>query len=308
MGDMIAHMTAGKMLRCRLAEQEPGLSLYMPAFFLGNMGPDIFYYSLLPGKKSLMGYGDRFQVDVDIASMFRIVEAEEATAGRHKQLLFSWYAGLISHYCADKYLHPYVESSVYERQKAGMGSNASLHGLCETEIDIALYHKQTGRPISTFTTDFLRLEAGEAQVIAEVWHKLIAALFHETVKLSQITNAIHTIPVLTFLQLHGTSLTKPIAKAASRFSSDGYDLSNKLKCDHPCAEILNEERKVWRDPRHPEGVYCHSVEDILVHAAEEAQGLISTVFHRGSAADSPLITRNFDFGYYGRLEEVLRIG
>lgn len=51
MGDMIAHMTAGKMLRCRLAEQEPGLSLYMPAFFLGNMGPDIFITACCLVKK-----------------------------------------------------------------------------------------------------------------------------------------------------------------------------------------------------------------------------------------------------------------
>lgn len=43
MGDMITHMAAGKVLRCRLAEREPELGLHMPAFFLGNMGPDIFY-------------------------------------------------------------------------------------------------------------------------------------------------------------------------------------------------------------------------------------------------------------------------
>lgn len=306
MGDMIAHMTAGKMLRHRLAGREPGLDLYMPAFFLGNMGPDIFYYSLLPGLKSLMSYGDRLQMDVDVASMFRIAQAEIDTAGKQKKLLFSWYAGLISHYCADKYLHPYVESFVGAH--AGVGSNASLHGQCETEIDIALYHQQTGRPISTFRTDFLRLEAGETRAIAEVWRKIIASLFHETVSLSQITNAVATIPVLTFLQLHGTGITKPVAKAVSGLIPGGYDLSTKLKRDHPCAGILNEERRAWRDPRHPKGIYRHSVEDLLLHAAGEAQELISAACHGGSTADSPLITRDFDFGYYGGEEGVLRIG
>ena len=306
MGDMITHMAAGKVLRCRLAEREPELGLHMPAFFLGNMEPDIFYYSLLPGSKSLTGYGDRLQVDVDVAAMFRVAQAEINTAGKHRKLLFSWYAGLISHYCADKYLHPYVESFVGAH--AGSGSNASLHGQCETEIDIALYHKQIGKPISAFRTGFLRLNAEETQAIAEVWRKIIASLFHETVSLSQITSAVAAIPVLTFLQLHGTSFTKPIAKAVSGLIPGGYDLSTKLKRDHPCAGILNEERRAWRDPRHPEGLYRHSVEDILLHAAGEAHALISMAYHGESAADSLLITRDFDFGYYAGEEEVLHVG
>lgn len=308
MGDMIAHMTAGKMLRRGLAGREPQLSLHLPAFFLGNMGPDIFYYSLLPGKKSLMGYGDCLQVNVDVSAMLRIAEEEVRTAGSKRALLFSWYAGLLSHYCADKYLHPYVESFVFERQKAGEGSNASLHGLCETEIDIALNRKRTGKPISAFSTGFLRLNVENTQVIAEVWRKIIAALFHETVSVSQITNAIHTIPVLTFLQLHGTSLTKPAAKLIGRLLPGDNDISNKLKREHPCAEILNEGRRAWRDPRHPEGVYRHSVEELLLHASEEARSLISVFCHGGSAAASPLMTRDFDFGYFGGEEEVLRLG
>ncbi len=294
MGDMIAHMTAAQMLRRGLAESEPLLDLYLPAFFLGNIGPDIFFYS-----PSLLPYGDMLQVDVDAAAMFRIAQAEARMPGCHQPLLFSWYAGLLSHYCMDKYLHPYVESCISERQKAGVrGSNMSLHGMCETEIDIALYRRQTGRPISNLRTDFFRLSAEQTRVVAEVWRKIIASLFHETVQLRQVTGAIHTIPVLNYLQLHGTAVTKPVAKLVGRLLPGDVDPSTKIKRDHPCEAILNDAHREWRDPRHPEHSYRHSVEELLAHAAQEAQGLISLAFHGGSVADSPLITREFDFGYF----------
>lgn len=308
MGDMIAHMTAAKLLRHRLAGREPGLTLHMPAFYLGNLGPDIFYYSLLPGKKSLMCYGDRLQMDVDVAAMLRVAQAEAAAAGGNRTLLFSWFAGLISHYCADRYLHPYVESFVFAHQEQAEGSITGLHGLCESEIDIALHHRQTGRPISTFKLGFLRLSAEDKRSIAEVWRKIIASLFHETVSPAQIINAINTIPLLTFLQLHGTGVTKPAAKWIGHLLPVDYDISTKLKRDHPCDEILNDARRAWRDPRHPQGVYCHSVKDLLRHAVGEAEELISAVCHGGSAADSPLITRDFDFGYFNAEEEVLCLG
>lgn len=40
----------------------------------------------------------------------------------------------------------------------------------------------------------------------------------------------------------------------------------------------------------------------------EAHALISMAYHGESAADSLLITRDFDFGYYAGEEEVLHVG
>lgn len=108
-------------------------------FFLGAMGPDSLFF-LKPLSKKEMNLG-RFLHRNDVYAVFLFFQRYlERLEGEARERMTAYFAGFVTHYCADTVFHPFVYAYLEKYKPRGM-----VHLLIETDWDVyfAHTHKQS---------------------------------------------------------------------------------------------------------------------------------------------------------------------
>ncbi|MGC8490444.1 MAG: zinc dependent phospholipase C family protein [Syntrophobacteraceae bacterium] len=127
----------------RLCETRPPVLADLPAFFIGAVSPDIFYYDL--PHFSLSPVGDWIH-GLEISAICDWISDEFEKGNLEAGC---WGLGFACHFLADAVWHPLIE----QLSEAGLGLAQNLsvldsHRLLESEIEAFWFAKSSGTPIS----------------------------------------------------------------------------------------------------------------------------------------------------------------
>ncbi len=135
----------------RLCETRPPVLADLPAFYVGSVSPDIFYYDL--PHFSLSPVGDWIH-GIEISTICDWISKEFEKGNLEAGC---WGLGFAGHFLADAAWHPLIE----QLSEAGLGlaqklSTLESHRLLESEIEAFWFAKYSGTPRNNpVRTDFL---------------------------------------------------------------------------------------------------------------------------------------------------------
>ncbi len=228
------------------------------AFAWGAQGPDVLFFQTDLSSLALLGRQmHREQIDTVLTAWrnYALVQDDE-------DITF-YFCGLLSHYCLDCTLHPYVYA--LQRKLVQKGYSGGVHNRIESDIDTALYTHFTGKSLQSFSLCHLRGERALYKKLSRGWQRVILQVFGKKYSLARIEEVYYGS--LFFFACFGKSaLLRKGAKIAEGKMGAPHSLSGNFHYDKTSGSVLNLSRKSWACPA--EGLCCESVPDLLEKAAK----------------------------------------
>jgi hypothetical protein len=105
-------------------------------YSLGSLGPDILMGLMLDVDPLFSGAGESLHTEYVFAGICNI--ANYLVSNKDDKCMFSYLAGVITHYVADSTIHPYVYYYIENRLKRKYTPSlaSTLHCIVETEMDV----------------------------------------------------------------------------------------------------------------------------------------------------------------------------
>ncbi len=274
MADFLTHDLFGDMVRKEApVEVRELVGQYPEAYRWGLQGPDIlFFRSLWKEGGPFHHAAGRMHGENTDGLFFAMTEHIRRQEGEKQKVLLSYFYGFLCHYALDSAIHPYV----YALQKKGVEKNPGvmsgvIHCQIETDIDMALYSRWEGRPITDFHPyDGHHLPTGQQWIIGELYETVLLEVYGEVVPAEEVTHSFaDTLLVEELLYRQGKKLGKA-AYALGLFRPEWSDFVSHAKIAAPSWDALNLKKRGWRSPDEPEVLRKDSVPEIM----EQAEGRV----------------------------------
>ncbi|MBQ3068727.1 MAG: zinc dependent phospholipase C family protein [Clostridia bacterium] len=164
------------------------------AFLLGTQGPDIFFffrmYPWQPGEKGMptgVGlHGVRSSLLVDtLRTLLNEAPAED------RPILKSYILGFLSHYAADRTIHPFVlywQEDLMKQEPLYAKSEGPYHYRIESALDTLLLHHDSGEYVTAFSLKSLvpKPDAERDRILAWFYHELLLRVLDKEIPEKQL--------------------------------------------------------------------------------------------------------------------------
>ena len=254
------------------------------AFAWGAQGPDVLFFQTDLSSLALLGRQmHREQVDTVLTAWRNYALAQD-----DEEITF-YFCGLLSHYCLDTVLHPYVYA--LQRKLVQKGFSGGVHNRIESDIDTALYTHFTGKSLQNFSLNHLKGERMLYQKLARGWQQVILQVFGKKYSVARIEEVYYGS--LFFFACFGKSaLLRKSAQLVESKMGAPHSLSGNFHYEKTHDSVLNLSRKGWR---HSDGEFCRdSVTDLLEKAADQWLDLIKTAL--AGQEMSHLLQKPYNYG------------
>lgn len=271
-------------------------------YFWGLQGPDLlFFRDAVKGRSPLPRYGGvmhtqqtnrLFQELGDYLRYHRFWEDYET--------ILAYAVGFIGHYVMDSSLHPYVYWRQEEqRRHCPAWAHQGLHNLIESDMDTALYQLYKGRSIRQYRPA-ARLWGSqrEQRDIAALLQSLLSQLYHIEVEERELLRCFGDTRRAVRLCLDRTGLLLPAVSLWERAAKRQGSLSVHLRRQEEEQDVLNLQRRPWRNLETGSPPDTRSVPQVLEHAVSQAARMAED-FCRTVGQDQPYQPQglpSFDFG------------
>lgn len=271
------------------------------AFMLGAQGPDIFFYDVihLALTNNTNNIGSRMHTSksnlffsnyLNFLLLLNSNKSENIPATAHLY-------GMLTHYCLDCSLHPYV---YYMSDTKGNSTDNKIlslekHLQLESDIDEILYHERFGTSINNINRkEFLRITENERDLVSLILSKAINKTYGYNLKPSYIRGTIKRACFFnSCLQNNGGIKKKLLTNIEKTLT--GHNRCSRLIFDTqlPDRKCMNEAHHIWRVPKSNKIRY-DSVYDLYNKALKRAVYLISDCHKRVySNSERDIITKEF---------------
>lgn len=223
------------------------------AFFLGVQGPDIFLYDpalLVIAKEKNIGK-IMHSKKTDIYFYKYIMYLKEHHLSKNP-IALSYFYGILCHYCLDCAAHPYV----YDRtQLPGMDKKSKTisiesHFRLESDIDLLLYYRNTGKKIHTINrSTFMKLTDSERNVLSPIIAYAISESYKSDFSSKFISASIKRGLWANAFLNDKFGIKRFFIKNLERLLFKSQVLTNMIYPRKlPSNECLNEHHKKWNIP------------------------------------------------------------
>ena len=230
------------------------------AYIVGAQGPDLFFYDLMhlaiTSKKDNIGSRmhtertDNFFVNFIREMLKQKVWDEPAI----KAYLY----GLLTHYCLDARVHPYVYSrtTLPSRSRQAMKDSLAAHCQMESDIDELLYHERFHQSISTAKrSQFMDISSDEIRTIAPVLTLAINTTYGCSLTTSYIIGTFNRARLTDHILQDSTGLKKKlISPVEKKLLGSTIGTSLLFHTELPDRSCLNEDHRMWKFPAN--GNFC----------------------------------------------------
>lgn len=174
-----------RIARAALASEDAN-AVASSAFLMGANGPDpLFADSVLHKNKEqpLAPIGTRMHNEQCGAFLVELLSQAKTTVQR------DYTRGFLTHYAADAVFHPYVAA---QSGKGGAFDKPEGHGYCEAALDTYFCAMDTGHGSVRVDEASPKLSAPELAEIAALLRRAIAAVYDETLSVTDLCNSFHS--------------------------------------------------------------------------------------------------------------------
>lgn len=286
------------------------------AYHMGAQGPDLFFYDLphlaITSKQHNIGtIMHERKTDSFLAHMLEeiAVLSREETDGGNTDALHSalaYFYGMLTHYCLDSTIHPYVYSRTTFPDTATNAKSRSLAAHCqlESDIDEILYQEHTGETINNHRrSDFIAITKKQAAAVAPVLANAINKTYGCRLSASYLRGTIARAK-WTNSRLQDNNGWKKVHLTNLEHKLTGSSVGTSLifHTTLPSRLCMNEDHQIWRIPAtgklRTDSVY-ELFDQALIRAtklithADQAFHELSTMKHESDAAASLKTLRRF---------------
>lgn len=240
MADVITHYSTAR----RFLDAHPAVSgAFARGLCFGSQGPDLFFFGVTKKSAALA----RAIHAGAPAALFETLA--EDLAGQD-DLSRGYALGVLLHYFGDRGLHPYV--GWYCRVHA----TPYVHVRFETAIDLCVYERTFGAPISSF--DYGAVFRRDRQLVRAVhafWNERLGGRLRR----GFIIRCLIGMSVLTRLFVRARPGVVRAARVVGELAGNPQGVLAHFKCGAD-ADVMNDSHEEWLSPTGPSR---ESVEDIL---------------------------------------------
>lgn len=272
------------------------------AFLLGNQGPDpLFYATRTPALVRIKTLGSRMHhehIEEYLQTWREMLDCFKTEEYLY-EVLQAYVYGFLCHYALDKAVHPLVyfyEEALCGAGIKGLGHEASsfVHGQIESDLDVYLLYKLTGRTLEEYRIPQQVLFANNAVLShVDLLYGTVAPLFALKVPRKVYTRSLKNMRTVVHLLYSPGGTKRDILGRAERLvrpHSLLQAMSHRPEAVHD-TWYANEERQSWlhRDARSESKQSFGELFDTAFEAAESCIELFA------AGAPAAEITKGQDF-------------
>ncbi len=277
------HQLIAERVAEELPENVKSRLSFMPEYFLGAQGGDIFYFYNMAGREKNVGkYFHRRNIYGVFSSFLQSASACAPAA-------LCYMAGYITHYAADTVFHPYVYwLARTQKQKTGRKKD-NIHARSESDFD------------SYFVQKIRRMKVNEYEYPVRYGDLDFGALF-PVLKAAcaerELTEKGLRRAVRRFFRMQEFFSDRHLRRGKALYGLESvlhapHFFSGLYRREHCDEAYLNRERGEWHYPADPEKVSHESVDELFGRSVKEGVRLICAFF---IALDGGQTLSEEDFG------------
>jgi hypothetical protein len=288
MGDFLTHVVQAERVLERIESRRvvDGIRSNMKLFRLGAQGPDpLFFHHCFPGdgKGSLVAVGTQLHLlrtGTFLVHGFRQLSPVSWNAGWIQ--LASYLTGFVCHFCADRFLHPYVNAMEHNWAWSRDGLPArTTHGEMETMLDVILWREEGHGPAARART------AGMCpgpqpwpEPIVNFWVTGLYDVFRLHVRESLLAETARDFHRAHALLYDPRGIKKQLVQWIDGLTGGAF---HPAKMPYPLKETMeidwmNIRHRTWSQPELPDVRRNETVEELMAAAVNEAANSINGLF------------------------------
>lgn len=245
--------------------------VFLPEYYLGAQGGDVFYfYNMTGGAKNFGKYFHRKNIYGVFSSFLESARSGDAH-------VLSYIAGYVTHYAADTVFHPYVYWLCAKEKERSGRKKENFHARIESDLDTYFVNQFKRESVSEYEYP---LRYGDLE-FPSVCKMLSAA--SEAGGNPPVTEKLFRRSVKRFIRFQNFFKGVHEGRRKALYGAEKllrlpHTLSGLFRRESWEERYLNAERREWYYPSDPEKTSRESADELFFRAQREAVRLISLFF------------------------------
>jgi hypothetical protein len=252
-------------------------------YSVGCQGPDMFFY-YLPGlvKRNFKNLGiDMHKTNINAFFSSMVDGLDQAPDDESKDMIFSYIAGYLSHYCLDCAAHPYIYFKSGFQVKGDRTPKLRYsvkHRSFETAVDVLMLKLfSSEKPADKKLWQLIKAEESHAMVISDLLRQAIGTAYSRDITSREVYSAMRYMVNLTRILQSKKGRRKRLMELAEDLTIGEHIYSSVIHSQEINDDIdyLNLKKKPWYMPWDDENEHTTSFTDMYSKAVSKGASLIT---------------------------------